>query len=282
MRLRQGLLAASAAAVLAFAPGVQAKTFKWAFQGDVQTMDPHGLFETMTLGFQANIYEGLVARDKDMNLIPALASSWENIEPTVWRFTLRQGVKFQNGNAFTADDVVFSVERIRSEGSDMKVVANLIKETRKVDDFTVDLVTDQPNPILPDQLGIFYVMDKEWAGRAQHLHRDQREGRRGRQLRQPERQRHRPLHAEGAAAGREDRAGAQPQLVGQDGQQRHRGRLYAGRPGCDPGRGPDRRRRAHGLSGAGAGLGPPGRGRRRQAADRSGSAHHLPGLRPGP
>jgi len=163
MRLRQGLLAASAAVLLSFAQGAEAKTFKWAFQGDVQTMDPHGLFETMTLGFQANIYEGLVNRDKDMNLIPALATKWENVEPTVWRFHLRKGVKFQNGNAFNADDVLFSVDRIRSEGSDMKVVAGLIKETRKVDDYTVELVTDQPNPILPDQLGIFYIMDKEWS-----------------------------------------------------------------------------------------------------------------------
>ncbi len=163
MRLRQGLLAAGAAVLLTFAQGAEAKTFKWAFQGDVQTMDPHGLFETMTLGFQANIYEGLVARDKDMNLIPALATKWENVEPTVWRFHLRKDVKFQNGNAFDADDVLFSVERIRSEGSDMKVVAGLIKETKKIDDHTVDLITDQPNPILPDQLGIFYIMDKEWS-----------------------------------------------------------------------------------------------------------------------
>src|SRR3546814_14606939 len=92
-----------------------------------------------------------------LKLQPALATSWENVEPTVWRFTLRKGVKFHNGNAFNADDVLFSIDRIRTEGSDMKVIANLIKEAVKVDDFTVDLVTPQPDPILPLQLEIFKI-----------------------------------------------------------------------------------------------------------------------------
>src|SRR3546814_577050 len=63
----------------------------------------------------------------------------------------------------TADDVLFSVERIRTEGSDMKVIADLIEEAVKVDDYTVDLVTPQPDPILPLQLEIFMIMDKEWS-----------------------------------------------------------------------------------------------------------------------
>ncbi len=160
----RGILAVLAAAgIAAGAAQADAKTFKWAFQGDVQTLDPHGLFETFTLGFQANFYEGLVTRTPDLQLQPALATSWENVEPKVWRFTLRQGVTFHNGNAFNADDVIFSVDRIRTEGSDMKVIANLIEKAVKVDDYTVDLVTPQPDPILPLQLEIFFIMDKEWA-----------------------------------------------------------------------------------------------------------------------
>ncbi len=140
-----------------------AETFRFAFQGDVQTMDPHGLFETMTLGFQRNIYEGLVIRDKDMKMSGALAEKWTNTEPTVWRFNLRKGVKFHDGSDFKADDVKFSVERLSTEGSDMKVVAGLIKEAKIIDDYTIDLVTPSPNPILPLQLEIFYIMDKQWA-----------------------------------------------------------------------------------------------------------------------
>ncbi len=162
--LKRGFLAAvMAAGLLAGGTAAEAKTFKWAFQGDVQTLDPHGLFETFTLGFQSNFYEGLVTRSPDLQLQPALATSWENIEPTVWRFTLRQGVKFHNGNDFNADDVIFSVERIRTEGSDLKVVAGLIEKAVKVDDFTVDLITPRPDPILPLQLEIFFIMDREWS-----------------------------------------------------------------------------------------------------------------------
>lgn len=160
-RALAALLATSIAA--GFGATAQAETFKYAFQGDVQTMDPHGLFETMTLGFQRNIYEGLVIRNDKMETIGALAESFENIEPTVWRFKLREGVKFHNGNDFKADDVEFSVNRIRTEGSDLKVVAALIEEVKIIDDYTVDLITPAPDPILPLQLEIFYIMDKQWA-----------------------------------------------------------------------------------------------------------------------
>ena len=160
--IRKTLVTLGVLTALASVPA-SAETFRWAFQGDVGTLDPHGLFETMTLGFQGNIYDGLVDRDKDLNLTPDLAVSWENIEPNRWRFKLREGVKFHNGNDFNADDVVFSVERIRTEGSDLKVVAALIESVEKVDDYTVDVVTPGPDPILPLQLEIFYIMDKEWS-----------------------------------------------------------------------------------------------------------------------
>ncbi len=145
------------------ASAANAETFKWAFQGDLQTLDPHGLFETMTLGFQRNIYEGLVIRNDKMEMEGALAEKWENTSPTTWRFHLRKGVKFHAGGDLKADDVKFSVERLSTEGSDMKVVAALIKEAKIIDDYTVDIITPAPNPILPLQLEIFYIMDKQWA-----------------------------------------------------------------------------------------------------------------------
>lgn len=161
--MKYSKLAAVLLASVALGGAAHAETFKWGFQGDVQTMDPHGLFETMTLGFQRNIYEGLVIRNDKMETVGALAESWENISPNVWRFKLRQGVKFHNGNDFTAADVAFSVERIGTEGSDMKVVDGLIDKTEIIDDYTIDIHTPAPNPILVNQLEIFYIMDKEWA-----------------------------------------------------------------------------------------------------------------------
>lgn len=151
------------AAGLALSTQVSAETFRWAFQGDLQALDPYSLNETLTLGTLGNIYEGLVMRDKDLNIIPALATEWELVEPTVWRFTLREGVSFHNGNPFTADDVIFSLERTRKEGSDVPTKVASIETINKIDDYTIEIITTAPNPILTSDLSDWYIMDQEWA-----------------------------------------------------------------------------------------------------------------------
>ncbi len=163
MRFRMTLLAAAATTALAFAPGADAKTFRYAFQGDAQSLDPHGLNETFTLGFLGTVYETLTAYDGEMNLVPQLATSWEVTSPTVWRFNLRKGVKFHDGSDFTADDVIFTWKRILTEGSDQKVRGGLISDVRKVDDHTVDVETGTPTPTLARELTNIYIMDKEWS-----------------------------------------------------------------------------------------------------------------------
>ncbi len=144
-------------------PGVAtSKTLKWAFQGDANSLDPHSLNETFLIGYLGNIYEGLVRRDGDLKIEPALAESWELMEPTRWRFHLRKGVKFHNGNDFNADDVVFTLARTRTEGSSFKTRVSTVKEVIKIDDYTVDFITTQPNPILVSEWDSWYMMDKEW------------------------------------------------------------------------------------------------------------------------
>jgi len=140
-----------------------AKTFKFAFQGDAQSLDPHGLNETFTLGMLGNVYEGLTRYDGELQLVPGLATSWETTSSTMWRFKLRQGVKFHNGNAFNADDVIFTWQRMLSEGSDQKGRAALIKNIIRIDDFTIDVETPVPTPTLTREMVFMYVMDKEWA-----------------------------------------------------------------------------------------------------------------------
>jgi len=149
-----------AAAVIAQPAG--AATFRWANDGDVATMDPDMLQETVQLSFLANIYEPLVRRDKDLKVEPALATSWEHTSPTVWRFHLRAGVKFQDGTPFTADDVLFSLHRIQSATSAMRAPMSMVKEARKVDDLTVDFETTNPDPILPQEVTNFLIMSKAW------------------------------------------------------------------------------------------------------------------------
>jgi peptide/nickel transport system substrate-binding protein len=143
-------------------PPAAAASFRWANDGDVATMDPDMLQETVQLSFLSNIYEPLVRRDKDLKPEPALATSWEHTDPAVWRFRLRPGVKFQDGSPFTADDVLFSLTRIQAKTSAMRAPMSMVKEARKVDDLTVDLETKTPDPILPQEVTNFLIMSKAW------------------------------------------------------------------------------------------------------------------------
>ncbi len=140
-----------------------AQTIRIGNQGDALSMDPHSLNESLQLSVTNNVYEPLVARDQNLKLVPGLATSWKQTSPSVWRFELRKGVKFHDGAPFTADDVLFTFARASGEGSDMKSYTNDVKEVRKVNDFTVDIETKGPFPILPDVLSLLFIMNKKWA-----------------------------------------------------------------------------------------------------------------------
>ena len=139
-----------------------AVTLRVANVGDVQSMDPHSLNESLQLSFTGSIYEPLIGRGKDMSLVPALATKWSKTSPTVWRFELRKGVTFHDGTPFSADDVVFTFKRAQDPGGDMRGLTTPIKEVRKVNDHAVDIETNAPFPILPDTLTTLYMMSKKW------------------------------------------------------------------------------------------------------------------------
>jgi peptide/nickel transport system substrate-binding protein len=159
------LFCAAAVAVMmvaGMAGPAAAVTFRWANDGDANSMDPYARQETFLLSFDSNIYEPLVRRDKNLKLEPALATEWSQPEPDRWRFKLREGVKFQDGTPFTADDVVFSFARVTGPGSNLSGSVATIKEARKIDDYTVDFVTNGPDPILPEEVTIWDIMSKAW------------------------------------------------------------------------------------------------------------------------
>ena len=158
------MLRLTTALVLSLALPAAAADFKWAETTDPQTMDPHATNSAPVLGFLNNVYEGLVRRDKSMAIVPALATSWEPIGAGEgWRFTLREGVKFHDGSAFNADDVVFSYQRASSEAADVRSWFAPVSDVIKVDDFTVDIMTSAPNPIFPDSIANWMIMDSGWA-----------------------------------------------------------------------------------------------------------------------
>ncbi|MEL7543053.1 MAG: ABC transporter substrate-binding protein [Pseudomonadota bacterium] len=153
-------LASSVVAVTA----VDAKTLKWARAGDSLTLDPHAQNEGPTHTLAHQLYEPLLQRDMAGKIIPALATSWAPLadNPNVWRFKLRSGVKFHGGESFNADDVVFSFNRAQRPTSAMKELLSSVKEVRKVDDLTVDIETNGPNPLMPNNLTNLFVMDEGW------------------------------------------------------------------------------------------------------------------------
>src|SRR5579884_280012 len=139
MSMRQTLCGAIAAAAFGMSPA-SSQTLRYANQGELKSLDPYTLNQSTTHAHLDQIYEGLTTHNKDLTIIPALAESWETPEPTRWRFHLRHGVTFQNGDPFTADDVVFSAERVRANGSNLLTRIDPDVKVVKVDDYTVDFV----------------------------------------------------------------------------------------------------------------------------------------------
>ncbi|MDO6730042.1 ABC transporter substrate-binding protein [Marinovum sp. 2_MG-2023] len=156
------LVAVLAVSTALVAPA-QAETLRIASQGDATSLDPHSHNESFTNYFLANVYEGLVARDEDFEIAGQLAQSWEQVDATTWRFTLRDGVSFHDGSAFAADDVIFSMDRALSETSNFKHVLASVESYSAIDDMTVEVVTKAPNPILLNDLLDLMILDKQWA-----------------------------------------------------------------------------------------------------------------------
>ncbi|MEN9773293.1 MAG: Heme-binding protein precursor [Pseudomonadota bacterium] len=156
-------VAAAVTASLGSAPLAEAASIKWAAQNDVLTLDPHSQNHATTNNFMGHAYEGLVVYDRNYKVTPSLATSWQNTTPTSWRFNLRKGVKFHDGSDFTADDVIFSFNRIRQPQGTMGIYVAGVKDIVKVDSHTIDVVLAKPNPTLLNNFVTFYIMSKSWA-----------------------------------------------------------------------------------------------------------------------
>lgn len=145
-----------------FSTAADAKTLKWGAAREIASLDPYSFGETFTLSVLNHVYEGLVRYTGDLKIEPALAESWETVSPTTWRFKLRKGVTFHNGNPFTADDVLASLARVTHETSPLKGNLPAYKSSRKIDDHTVEIEVNGPYPLLLNDLTNIYILDKEW------------------------------------------------------------------------------------------------------------------------
>ena len=158
------LMAAALLAAATLLPAqAQAQTLRWASGGDLLTADPFAQNESLTNLLNAQVYEFLVTRDKQLNLVPALATEWKQNGPLKWTFKLRPGVKFHDGRALTADDVVFSVKRAQQPTSQVAVYAHALGEAKALDPLTVEFNLTQFDPIFLQHINAIYIMSRGWA-----------------------------------------------------------------------------------------------------------------------
>lgn len=158
--LRTGAISATLLAMNAGFAMAQEKSVTIGLTADPSHLYPLAGEELSSNIMYYHLYDPLVKRSPDLTFGPGLAESWENVDDTTWRFNLREGVTFHNGNAFTASDVVFTVEKAR-ESIRPDLVANIASITA-VDDLTVEIKTPAPYAVLPNDLAELLILDEDY------------------------------------------------------------------------------------------------------------------------
>lgn len=128
-----------------------------------KSMNPHSYNSDANLSYMSNFFDGLLQRPApEGKLTPALATAWERQDALTWKFTLRKGVKFHNGNPFNAADVKFTFERMKDpKFSKFLNIANSIASIDTPDDYTVIFKTVKPVPWFAETMHQNFIVDKE-------------------------------------------------------------------------------------------------------------------------
>lgn len=158
------LLASMIASGAAFAQQAQ-NALTWGFSSEIETLDPYVTAKRTSQLVIRNMLENLVVREPASGVAkPALATAWKWVDPTTLEFTLRKGVVFHDGSAFTADDVVYTVDYVKNPDTKTsfgKADYGFIKKAEKVDDFTVRMILEAPTPSAVDQLSqVLFILPK--------------------------------------------------------------------------------------------------------------------------
>lgn len=146
---------------LALALNSNAANLTIAYDADPVSLDPMEQLSGATLQLSHLIFDPLVRTNSKLELVPRLATRWQQLSPTVTRFSLRRGVTFHSGNRMSADDVVWTFNRLQ-KSVDFKGIFAPYSEMRKVDDYTVDLVAKTPYPLVIANATYIFVMDSKF------------------------------------------------------------------------------------------------------------------------
>jgi peptide/nickel transport system substrate-binding protein len=161
-------LLASLATVAAAAPSL-AQSITIGLAADVTSIDPHFHLLTPNASLGEHVFGLLIPKDENQRMKPGLAVSWRAVDDLTWEFKLREGVKFHDGSDFTAEDVVFSIERpetIKNSPGPYTVYTKAVTEKIVVDRHTLRLKTATPYPLLPAEIGSLMIVSKRAAQNA--------------------------------------------------------------------------------------------------------------------
>ena len=161
--LRRLVLSLALGLLAATAQPAGAETLRWSAQSELTGLDPHALQQSQAQAVLQHVYEGLTRYSPDLRIEPALATRWEQVTPLAWRFHLREGVRFHDGSPLTADDVQYSLERLKAAGSTVGAMLGNIRSVRRINDLTVDIMLDRPMPLLPRILTDARILSRRWA-----------------------------------------------------------------------------------------------------------------------
>jgi len=154
-------LATATALMLGAAGLASAQTLTFAYDADPVSLDPHEQLSGGTLQLSHMVFDPLVRWNKDLGFDPRLAESWERVDETTMRFNLREGVKFHSGDEMTAEDVVYTIERLKSS-PDFKGIFSGWTSATAVDDYTVEIKTAGPSPLVLHTATYVFPMDKDF------------------------------------------------------------------------------------------------------------------------
>src|SRR5690554_3501970 len=157
--LRHLATATATAFLLGSASMVSAQTLNFAYDADPVSLDPHEQLSGGTLQLSHMTFDPLVRWNKDHDFDARLATEWERVDDLTMRFKLREGVKFHSGNEMTAEDVVWTIERLKSS-PDFKGLFTNWTEITAVDDHTVEIKTETPSALILNTATYVFPMDK--------------------------------------------------------------------------------------------------------------------------
>lgn len=157
--MKSKLVVALMAAGLSFSAAAADITVGYA--ADPVSLDPHEQLSGGTLQMSHMVFDPLVRFTQEMDFEGRLASSWERVDDTTFRFNLRKGVKFHSGNELTADDVVWTFERLQAS-PDFKSIFTPYEKMVKVDDYTVELVSKAAYPLVLQTATYIFPMDSKF------------------------------------------------------------------------------------------------------------------------